>query len=123
MSAKADAATYRLDSLKWLLVVVLVGVGVWANSYFADQVALLYRALGLVVGGVVAAFIAVNTAKGAAFWSLLKESQIEVRKVVWPTRQETNQTTLIVVLVVVVMSLILWGLDTLFGWIASSIIG
>ncbi len=123
MSAKTGAAVYRLDSLKWLLVVLLVAAGVWANSYFSDQVALLYRVLGLVVGGVLVAFVAVNTAKGAAFWGLVKESQLEVRKVVWPTREETNQTTLIVVAVVFVMALILWGLDTFLGWIASLIIG
>jgi preprotein translocase subunit SecE len=48
---------------------------------------------------------------------------IELRKVVWPTRQETNQTTLIVVAVVIFMSLVLWALDTVLGFFASKIIG
>ncbi|MEX5381397.1 preprotein translocase subunit SecE, partial [Acinetobacter towneri] len=54
---------------------------------------------------------------------LLKEARVEIRKVVWPTRQETMQTTLIVVAVVLVMALLLWGLDSLLGWLVSLIVG
>jgi preprotein translocase subunit SecE len=54
---------------------------------------------------------------------LAKEARVEIRKVVWPTRQETTQTTLIVVAVVLVMSLLLWGVDSLLGWIVSLIVG
>lgn len=118
----AEAKEFRLDGLKWLFVVALVAAGVVANSYYSD-ISLLYRVLGLVVAGLIAAFVAVNTAKGNAFWSLLREAQVEVRKVVWPTRQETNQTTMIVVAVVLIMALILWGLDTFLGYLASLVIG
>ena len=83
----------------------------------------MYRTVALVVLGLVAAFVALQTVKGKAFWSLLKEARIEIRKVVWPNRTETTQTTLIVVAVVLVMALILWGLDTLLGWIISQFIG
>ena len=62
-------------------------------------------------------------AKGQAFFALAKEARAEIRKVVWPTRQETTQTTLIVVAVVLVMALLLWGLDTLLGWLVSMIVG
>jgi preprotein translocase subunit SecE len=54
---------------------------------------------------------------------LLKEARGEIRKVVWPTRQETTQTTLIVVVVVLVMALLLWGLDSLLGWLVSMVVG
>ena len=63
------------------------------------------------------------TAKGQAFFSLAKEARVEIRKVVWPSRQETTQTTLIVVAVVLVMALLLWGLDSLLGWLVSMIVG
>ena len=53
----------------------------------------------------------------------MQQVRAETAKVVWPTRQETMQTTMIVLLVVVVAGLILWGLDTGLGWIASLIIG
>lgn len=122
MNAKVEAKEFRLDGLKWLLVVVLIAAGAVGNAYFSD-VALLYRVLALVAGGALAAFIAVNTAKGDAFWNLLREAQVEVRKVVWPTRQETNQTTLIVVAVVLIMAVVLWALDSLLGYLASLIIG
>jgi preprotein translocase subunit SecE len=53
----------------------------------------------------------------------LKGARTEIRKVVWPTRQETMQTSLLVLAVVVVVGFILWGLDTLLGWSASQFIG
>lgn len=122
MNAKVEAQGFRLDGLKWLIVALLVAAGVVGNSYFSE-VSLLYRVLALVGLGLVAAFTAINTAKGAAFWNLLREAQTEVRKVVWPTRQETTQTTMIVVVVVLIMAILLWLLDTFLGWLASLIIG
>ena len=71
----------------------------------------------------VAGMIALQTAKGAAFWTLVKSSRTEIRKVVWPTRQETVQTTLIVVVFVLLVALMLWGLDSLLGWLVSLVIG
>lgn len=123
MNAKVDAAEFRLDPLKWLLVAVLVLGGAFANAYYGSQVALLYRVLALVVVGAMAVFVVINTEKGSALVSLLKASQLEVRKVVWPSRQETVQTTLIVVAVIIVMAIILWLLDMGLGYIASLIIG
>lgn len=121
MNSKAEAGN-RLDSLKWLLVAVLVVAGVGGNIYFAGT-SLLYRVLGLLVLAAIAGWIALQTSKGAAFWKLTKEARVEIRKVVWPTRQEAVQTTLIVVVFVIVMALLLWGLDSLIGWLASKIIG
>lgn len=122
-TAKVEEKEYRLDGLKWLVVVALVLGGAFANSYYSQEVAILYRVLVLLVVGVVAAYVAVQTAKGDAFWSLLKAAQVEVRKVVWPSRQETTQTTLVVSVVVLVTALLLWALDTGLGYFASLIIG
>ena len=122
MSTRAESNDSRLDVLKWIVVAVIVFLGVAGNQFFAAE-SVLYRAVALVVLGLVAAFVALQTVKGKAFWSLLKEARIEIRKVVWPNRTETTQTTLIVVAVVLVMALILWGLDTLLGWIISKFIG
>lgn len=117
-----DASEFRFDSIKWLFVAALVGAGVYGNSYFAAE-SLLYRVLGLLAVAVVAGAIALQTAKGAAFWDLTKGSRAEIRKVVWPTRQETVQTTLIVVAFVMLVALILWALDSLLGWLVSLVIG
>ncbi|MCP3906606.1 MAG: preprotein translocase subunit SecE [Oceanicoccus sp.] len=122
MNASAESQSGGLDGLKWLLVVALLVAGIGGNVYYDDQ-SLLYRVIGLVVIALVAAYVAVQTVQGAAFWKLAKEARTEIRKVVWPTRQETTQTTLIVVAFVFVMALILWGLDTLLGWLVSLAIG
>ena len=123
MNAKTEAPANSLDGLKWLLVALLVIAGIAANIYYAGQALLIYRVLGLVVVAAVAIAIAIQTAQGSAFWQLAKEARTEVRKVVWPTRQESTQTTLIVLAFVLLMSLILWGLDTLLGWLVSLAIG
>lgn len=117
-----ETTTSRFDTLKWLVVFALLAAGVVGNSYFSGE-SLLYRVLALVALGVVAAMVALQTAKGAAFWTLVKGSRTEIRKVVWPTRQETVQTTLIVVVFVIVVALLLWGLDSLLGWLVSLAIG
>ena len=122
MSARAESREYRLDAFKWVLVLAVVAAGVVGNSIYSAQ-PLLYRVLALLALGCIALVIAYNTAKGNALWRLLQESVVEVRKVVWPSKQETNQTTLLVVAVVIVMALVLWGLDTIFGFAASRIIG
>ena len=125
MSAKQNTASDEsgaMDMLKWGLVVLLVGAGVAGNMYYAEQ-SLLYRVLGLVAVGGVALFVALQTVQGKSFAELVKEARIEVRKVVWPTHQETLQTTLMVLVVVLIAAVILWGLDALLGWLASLIIG
>ncbi|MFC0711256.1 preprotein translocase subunit SecE [Azorhizophilus paspali] len=120
--AEAEAKESRFDVVKWLVVVALVAVGVVGNQLYSDE-SILYRVIALLVLGLVAAFVALRTNQGQAFFSLAKEARAEIRKVVWPTRQETTQTTLIVVAVVLVMALLLWGLDSLLGWLVSVIVG
>ncbi|WP_417698148.1 preprotein translocase subunit SecE [Pseudomonas sp.] len=122
MTPKAEAQGSRFDLLKWLVVVALVVVGVVGNQYYSAS-PILYRVLALLAIAAVAAFVALQTAKGKSFFVLAKEARTEIRKVVWPTRQETTQTTLIVVAVVLVMALLLWGLDSLLGWLVSLIVG
>jgi preprotein translocase subunit SecE len=122
MNPKAEAPDSRFDLVKWLVVVILVVVGVVGNQYYSAQ-PILYRVLALLVIAAVAAYVGLQTGKGKAFFVLAKEARAEIRKVVWPTRQETTQTTLIVVAVVLVMALLLWGLDSLLGWLVSLIVG
>jgi preprotein translocase subunit SecE len=122
VNAKVETQASKLDGLKWLVVIALVAVGVVGNSMYANE-SLLYRVLALVALAIAAGFIALQTAKGKAFFQLFKEAKNEIRKVVWPTRQETLQTTGIVVVAVLVIGLLLWGLDSLLGWIISGFIG
>ncbi|MBR9885274.1 preprotein translocase subunit SecE [Marinobacterium lacunae] len=122
MNSKVTSEGTKLDGLKWLVVVAIVAAGVVGNSVFAGE-SLLYRVLALLALALVAGFVAFQTAKGRAFFQLFKEAKNEIRKVVWPTRQETLQTTAIVVVAVLIVGLLLWGLDTLLGWIVSGAIG
>ncbi|MGB0223514.1 MULTISPECIES: preprotein translocase subunit SecE [unclassified Marinobacterium] len=122
MNSKVSDDVSKFDSLKWLVVIAIVAVGVVGNSVYANE-SLLYRVLALVALAIVAGFVALQTAKGKAFFRLFKEAKNEIRKVVWPTRQETLQTTLIVVVAVLIVGLLLWGLDSLLGWVVSGFIG
>jgi len=116
------SASSTLDWLKWLVVIALLGGGVYGNWYFQDE-SLLIRVIGLLAGAVVAVFIAIQTERGRNTWNLMKEARSEIRRVVWPSNQETTQTTLVVMVLVLVFALILWGLDSLLSWIVSSVIG
>jgi preprotein translocase subunit SecE len=122
MSEKVENSSNPFDLVKWLIVFALLA-GVITANYMYEDFSVLYRALGAVVGVVIAGFIAASTEKGSAFLTYAKESRIEVRKVVWPSRQEATQTTLIVLAATVVMALILWGLDGIIvrvvGWITG----
>jgi preprotein translocase subunit SecE len=111
-----------LDALKWVFAILLVAAAVVGNSYFSEE-AFLYRLIGVLVLAVVAAAIAAQTVRGKAFTALLKDARAEVRRVVWPTRQETLQTTGIVVLFVAFMALVLWLLDMLLGAGISELVG
>ena len=122
MKANVEDKAGQLDWLKWAGVAAIVGTAVWGNLHYGSE-PLLYRFIVLLVVAAVASAIALRTEQGVAFWNLAKAARTEIRKVVWPTRQETTQTTMIVVGVVVVMALILWGLDTFLGWLASKLIG
>ena len=122
MSSKAEAGEYQLDGLKWLVTLAIVGGGIYANSYYA-AIEPLFRALAGVLAVAVAIGVALQTEKGAWAWDLAKEARVEVRKVVWPTTQETTQTTLIVVGVVILVALILWGLDSSLSWGVQGVIG
>lgn len=121
MNAKAEPANARFNAILWSVAIALVAAGVVGNHYFA-QVSIVIRFVALVAVAALAAFVALKTAQGQAFWSLAKEARVEIRKVVWPSRQESTQTTFIVVGVVLVSALLLWGLDTLLGWMASRVI-
>ncbi len=122
MSADSNTQKSPLDILKWILAIAFLAAAVVGNYVYANE-PLLYRVLGVVVLMLVGAGIALTSSQGKAFLQLLKEANIERRKVIWPTRQETTQTTLIVVIVVVLMSLVLWGVDSLLSWLISLLLG
>ncbi len=106
----------------WVLGLSLIMLAVWGNSYFSD-VGLLYRVLGVVAILLLSIFVLKFTVFGNQTFNLLLQSSTEIRKVVWPNRTETTQTTLIVTAAVLVASLILWGLDSLFSFLIKLVLG
>ena len=121
-SSKDIGVGASLDWLKWGLVGIIVALAVYANWYYQEQ-SLFLRVSGVLIAGAAAFLIAVKTEKGNAAWNLIKEARSEIRRVVWPTNNETTQTTLVVLVMVFIFSLILWGLDSLLSWSVSSLIG
>lgn len=124
MSANTEAqeSGRGLEVMKWLIVAILLVVAIVGNYIYRD-VNLPLRALAVVVLIAVAGGITLLTAKGKATVTFAREARTEMRKVVWPTRQETLHTTLIVAAVTAVMSLILWGLDGILVRLVSFITG
>ncbi|MHC6648707.1 preprotein translocase subunit SecE [Alteromonas sp. HB246098] len=122
MSEKTENQSNALDMFKWVVVFALLAGLVTANTMYGE-ISVLYRAIAIVVVVGIAGFIAATTEKGSTFLSFAKESRTEVRKVVWPTRQETNQTTLIVLAATLIMALILWGLDGIIVRVVGFITG
>lgn len=122
MTAPVETVRDPSNAIKWVAVVLLLIAATMVGRFLPD-LALALRGLIMVALGIVALVLALLTQQGKAFLDLLKQAQVEVRKVVWPTKAETWQTTLIVLGVVLVMSLLLWGMDSLFGLAISAVIG
>ena len=122
MSEKTENQSNALDMFNWVVVFALLAALVTANTVFGE-ISVLYRAVTAVVVVIIAGFIAASTVKGSTFLSFAKESRTEVRKVVWPTRQEANQTTIIVLAATLVIALILWGLDGIIVRVVGYITG
>lgn len=122
VSNESQATNSVLDKLKWGLVLVLIAIIVWGNSYFAQandiyQPNTIVRIITVSVISLFTLFVALTTTKGKSFLAFLQDSRKELRKVVWPSRKDATQTTMLVVAVTVVVGLALWGMDTLFRWV------
>ncbi|RDF06335.1 preprotein translocase subunit SecE [Haemophilus sputorum] len=101
------------NTLLWIIAVALIIVAAVGNTYFAAQLSLVVRVLALVALGAGAVAAAALTNQGQKTLHFIKESRTELRKIIWPTRPEATQTTLIVIAMCVVVSLVLWGIDSI----------
>ncbi len=108
------------DNIKLIIAVIMMVVAI-TLFYTYSEYSTLLRVLGLLAVAGLAVFIASRTAIGSTVLSYVGDTQVEVRKVVWPTRQETLQTTLIVLLMVMLVALMLWAFDSLLGWAVRSL--
>lgn len=115
MNTQVEASASIFDVVKQVFSVVFVVAGVAAFYYFSE-ISLLYRVLGLVVVALVVVGLVLTTELGRNVWGFVLESKQEVRKVIWPTREETVRTTLLVFAMVFIVGLILWLLDMFLFW-------
>ena len=115
MNTQTEASISVFDVVKQVFSVVLVIAGIAAFYYFADF-RLLYRIIGLIAVIGASVGMLATTAWGASIAGFIADSKIEVRKIVWPTKDETTRTTLLVFAMVSIVSLVLWLLDTFLFW-------
>ena len=110
-----------IDKAKLVVAVAMVALGVWGYYWLADS-ALVLRVLAVVAGLLAAGAVAWWSEPGRQFAVFAGESYEEVKKVVWPTRKETLQTTAAVFAFVVVMAVFLWISDKALEWILYDLI-
>jgi preprotein translocase subunit SecE len=115
MATQVESNTSLLDTVKMVLAVLITIAGILAFYYFADY-PLVYRALSMVVVIALALTMILTTTLGHELMKFVKESRVEVRKMVWPSRQETMQATLVVIALVFIVGMILWILDMALLW-------
>ena len=91
--------------------------------YYYSDVRLFYRVVGMISVVIFSAFIAYQSDFGKLVYSYVTDSKVELKKVSWPTKQETTQTTLGVIFVVIVVGILLWLFDMLLGWAIGTLYG
>jgi len=107
----------------WALGLLVLLAGVFGFFRYSGEVMTLIRVIGLLVATGLAIAIVAKTDRGRDMFSFLREVDVERRKVVWPTRQETLQTTLMVLVITVIVAILLFIMDTIFGWVVRQLIG
>ncbi len=115
MVTKTEPTSSAFDTFKLMTALLVLIAGVVGFYYFEDESQLL-RVLGMLAIAVLAAFIAATSEPGRRGLAFVKDARVEVRKVVWPTRQETLQTTIAVLIMVILVAIMLWLFDTFLGW-------
>lgn len=112
----------RLDQLKWAVAIALLVAGIVGNYYYS-AVSMPIRLGAWLVIMAVAGVIASRTQVGKWVIEFFRDSRTELRKVIWPTREETVQTTIVVGVMVIILSLLLWGMDSVLVWLIGWLTG
>jgi preprotein translocase subunit SecE len=124
MKSKAETEKPPIvNTLLLALATLLLIAGVGAYYWFQDLAITPVRVVGLIAVAAAASFIAAQSDSGGAFFRFIKEADIERRKVVWPTHQETLQTSMMVIIVTILISLFLAGVDWLLGASVRALVG
>jgi preprotein translocase subunit SecE len=122
MTEQVQPGVTVLDTAKLAAGAVILGAGI-AAFYLLPDLPIWLRWIIVLAALVVGTLVSLQSAPGRTFWSFVQTSRTELRKVVWPNRQETVQVTIVVFVMIIVLSLFFWGLDSLLGvvtrWLAT----
>ena len=122
MTEQAETGASALDTAK-LVASVAILVGGIAAFYLLGDLPIAVRWLVVLASIAAGIFVALQSVQGREFWQFVQGSRVELRKVVWPTRQETLQTTLVVFVAIVLMGVFFWVLDMALGAITRALTG
>ena len=101
-----------LDILKLLVAAVVLVGGLYGYYYYENEISLPLRVLLVLAGTGIGIAVAMMSTQGQRLWHFIQGSRVEIRKVVWPTKQETTQTSIAVFVFTLVMALFFWALDS-----------
>ena len=121
MVTKVEQTTSGFDTVKLMTALLVLISGVVAFYYFEDESQLL-RVIGILAIAATAFFIVSTTDIGRRGLGFVRDARVEVRKVVWPTRTETTQTTIAVLIMVFIVAIMLWLIDMTLGWGVRSLL-
>ena len=122
MDTKAETEPTMVDTAKLAGAVAIALVGFVAYYYFGDASVAL-RSLGVLVALGLAVFVGLQSAQGQSLWRFIQAARTELRRVVWPTREETIQTTIAVLVFALIMGVFFWLLDLGLLYATSKITG
>jgi preprotein translocase subunit SecE len=111
-----------LDIIK-LLAAAFALVGGLYGYYYLIEWSLPLRVLLVLAGLIAGVAIAMTSSQGLRLWAFVQGSRVEIRKVVWPTKQETTQTAIAVFVFTLIMALFFWGLDSFLLWLTRTLVG
>ncbi len=112
-----------LDTLKLLLSAAFLVGGLYGFYYYENDLALPLRVLMVLGGTGVGIALAMTSVQGQQLWQFIQGSRVELRKVVWPTRQETTQTAIAVFVFTLILALFFWALDSGLLWLTRALVG
>ena len=122
METKVEEQPTAVDTAKLAFAILIVLVGLVGYYYFASANAFL-RALGVIAALGVGAVVAFTTLQGRTLWKFIQGAKVELNKVVWPTREDTIQTTLVVLVVALLGGVFFWLLDLFLLWLTTRLTG
>ncbi len=124
MTAQSETSqSGALDIVKLLIAAAAIIGGLYSYYFFEFQISLPLRVL-MVLGGAGAGIaIAMTSTQGQRLWHFIQGSRVEIRKVVWPTRQETTQTAIAVFVFTLIMGVFFWMLDSGLLWLTRKLVG